>query len=107
MATKEEFIGEAIVPDALAAPVKSVAPGEPALPERFTWRGKTYEVAAVVSKWKETGPCTHGSGERYVRKHWFEIRTSDGTAMKIYFERRARSARERTKRWWLFSIVKK
>ena len=28
----------------------------------------------MVDKWKTTGSCRHGSGEQYVRKHWFRVR---------------------------------
>ena len=78
--------------------------GEPILPGRFTWRGVEYDVASVLESWKELSPCEHGSGERYVRKHWYRIRTTDGNEMKIYFERRARSSAQAKRRWWLFAI---
>jgi len=105
MAGKEEFIGESIIPDMSDADASAASPGAPVVPARFTWRGKQYQIAAIINTWKDTGACTHGSGERYVRKHWFEIQTADGITMKIYFERRARSTRDRTKRWWIFSII--
>ncbi|NQU41698.1 hypothetical protein HQ520_00320 [bacterium] len=54
---------------------------------------------------EEADACWSGSGERYVRKHWFRIRTTDGQEMKLYFERQARSAREAKKRWWLHSVI--
>ena len=80
------------------------APGEPAPPMRFLWRKREYVVEQVLKKWRETGPCRNGSGERYVRKHWFEVRTVEGAQMKIFFERQSRSARERTRRWWLYTV---
>ena len=88
------LISDAIdpVPEALAA---SGAPGEPGLPMRFLWRGREFAIAEVVEKWRETGGCRHGSGERYVRKHWFHIRTAEGVEMKIYFERQTRSGKGR------------
>ena len=61
-------------------------------------------MAALLEKWKETGRCRNGSAERYVRKHWFRIRTTGGLEMKIFFERQARSARERKQRWWLYTV---
>jgi phosphoribosylglycinamide formyltransferase-1 len=79
--------------------------GAPLLPTGFAWRCVEYPVAEVLEEWKETGPCTHGSGEMYVRKHWFRIRTTGGDEMKIYFERKARSAREAKKRWWLYTFT--
>ena len=56
---------------------------------------------AVLEEWKETGACHHGSGERYVRKHWYRVKMTTGEEMKIYFERQARSKR----RWWLYTVA--
>ena len=59
-------------------------------------------ITGVLKTWRETGPCHHGSGEQYVRKHWFAVATDAGLTMNIYFERQARSAKKKS-RWWLFS----
>jgi hypothetical protein len=79
-----------------------------ALPLRFR-RGKTeITVTEVLDQWIETGPMKGGdssSAERYLRKHWWLIRTTDGQEMKIYMERQPRSRREIKKRWWLYSIT--
>jgi hypothetical protein len=100
----KQFIGEAIEPIAEAMDTRRMARGEPGLPMRFLWRGQEYEVAEVLEQWRQTGPCTSGSDEQYVRKHWYRIRTTSGEEMKLYFERQARSGRERTLRWWLHSL---
>jgi hypothetical protein len=86
---------------------QSVIIGAPLLPVKFIWRGDEFVVGEILDTWKETGACTHGSGERYVRKHWFHIRTTQGDEMKIYFERKARSARQAKQRWWLYTIKPK
>ncbi len=91
------FISEAIIPAAFAAPA---AIGEPGTPIQFKWRGGNYDVARVIEKWKTAGDCRNGSGERYVRRHWFRIETTDGTEMEIYFERQPRPSQNK-KRWWL------
>jgi hypothetical protein len=83
----------------------AVVAGAPLLPAKFIWRGVEHVVSEVLETWKETGPCTHGSGERYVRKHWFRIRTARGDEMKIYFERKPRSVREVKQRWWLYTFT--
>ena len=101
----KRFVCEAIAPVAGTADMGAMVRGKPGLPKRFTWRGKEYAVAEVLEQWKETSPCHHGSAEQYVRKHWFRVRTADGAEMKLYFERQARSARERKRRWWLHTIV--
>ncbi|MDD5350303.1 MAG: DUF6504 family protein [Chthoniobacteraceae bacterium] len=102
---RERLISEAVTPVADGGIARPVVIGAPLLPARFRWRGEEYAVAEVIAEWKETGPCRHGSGERYVRKHWFHIRTAAGEEWKLYFERQARSARERKARWWLFTAA--
>jgi hypothetical protein len=83
-----------------------MATGAPGLPERFVWRGQEYRIEKVVEKWKESSPCRSGGGERYLRKHWYRVRTTDGSQMKIYFERQARSARQAKQRWWLYTVTR-
>jgi len=99
------FVSEAIHPVEGTFDTAGMAAGEPGLPKQFRWRNQTYTVAEVLEQSKETGPCSHGSGEQYVRKHWFRVRTTDGAVMRIYFERQAASARQRKARWWLHSIA--
>ncbi len=101
----EEFVGERIVPVPGMLHTLGMTRREPGLPRRFTWRGEQCEVAEVVERWKQTGPCTSGSGERYVRKHWFRVRTTDGREMVLYFERQARRGRQQKSRWWLYTMV--
>ena len=96
-----QFVGEPIEPDPDALDAARMAAGEPGLPLRFHWRGRPVRVTRVLRSWRETGPCRHGSGERYVRKHWYEVRTDAGSTLTIYFERQSRSRADRTRRWWL------
>jgi phosphoribosylglycinamide formyltransferase-1 len=96
------FISEAITPVELDP--NAAAVGEPALPRRFAWREAEYEIAEVLETWKESGPCTSGSDEQYLRKHWYRLRTKTGEVMTIYFERKARSSHDRKRRWWLHSL---
>jgi hypothetical protein len=99
----EEFVSEAIRPVAQTISTSRMAAGGPGLPRQFEWRTQVVTIARVLSVWRETGPCHHGSNEQYVRKHWFEVLTDSGATMKIYFERQPRSAKQRKDRWWLFS----
>ena len=99
----EEFISETIEPIGETFDAGRMSAGGPGLPREFRWRSQTVEIAHVVRTWRETGPCHHGSGERYVRKHWFEVLTDSGKTMKIYFERQPRSRKNKC-RWWLFTI---
>jgi len=99
----EQFISEAIQPVVGTFDAARMSTGEPGLPRQFQWRSQTIHVARVLKTWRETGPCHHGSGERYARKHWFEVLTGCGNTMKIYFERQPRSRKNRS-RWWLFTM---
>lgn len=70
---KEQFICEPIKPVSSTMDTRPMSLGEPGLPGKFIWREGEYAVDQVLEKWKETSNCTHGSRERYVRKHWFKI----------------------------------
>jgi len=100
---RERFIGEPIKPDTDTADAARMGTGEPGLPGRFTWRGRDYEVDYVIRSWRETGRCHHGSPELYVRRHWYEVVTTTGEKMKLYFDRQPKKGR-REPRWWLFTI---
>lgn len=101
---QEQFICDPIKPVVGTMDTRAMTRGEPGLPGKFIWRDEEYTVAEVLEKWKETSPCRSGGGERYVRKHWFRIRTTDGREMKIFFERQARSKRQSKLRWWLYTL---
>jgi len=101
-----EFVGESIEPVAEAIDSARMATGEPGLPRRFRWRGAEHTIVEVIESRRETGACTHGSGERYVRRHWYRVRTGDGTEMKISFDRRSANARQMRDAWRLHSLVR-
>src|SRR5512144_1741565 len=101
----EQFISEEIRPLRTSFDAARMSNGEPGMPRKFQWRTNTVEVIRIVRSWRETGPCRHGSGERYVRKHWFEVVTDENVRMKIYFDRHPRRhAKRHEPRWWVFSI---
>ena len=100
---ERQFVSEQLIPVVSTIDARAMAPGAPGLPREFLWRGKKLGVAGVVRIWHETGPCKHGSAEAYVRKQWFEVETTTGQRASLYFERQPRG-RNRTRRWWLFSI---
>jgi hypothetical protein len=101
----ETFISEAIEPKTDSMDTARMAAGEPGIPLEFVWRGRTVRISEIRRTWKESGPCRHGSGERYVRKHWFEVATESDGIMKIYFERQAKGSRK-SARWWLFTVCR-
>jgi hypothetical protein len=101
---KETFIGEALTPLDMSFSLSPMATGKPGLPRKFSWKGDEFSITEVLEEWKECGDCRHGSGERYVRKHWFRVRTTLDLEMKIYFERQGRSSGG--SRWRLYSARK-
>lgn len=105
-APHKQFVSEPITPVEASFETASMYTGEPGFPRRFVWRGTEYEVVKVLEKWKTAGPCRHGSGERYVRKHWFRVEVAGGAEMEIYFDRQPR-VKQAGRRWWLATIVEK
>lgn len=100
----EQFIGEPIVPDAATFDTARMSAGEPGLPGRFVWHDKTYTVEKVLSTWHKTSPCTHGSGEMYVRRHYYKVLAESGERMTLYFDRHPRRNESKGPRWWLLSM---
>jgi hypothetical protein len=99
-----QFISESLTPLFEGESVQSYVPGEPVLPQGFEWRDKSYWIESVLQAWKEAGPCRSGASEIYLRKHWYRLQMTDHTEMEVYFERQARSARQRKARWWLYTF---
>lgn len=97
----EEFVSEAIVPVAGSFDASAMSRGEPGLPAQFTWRGKTYAVARLLSTWKSSTP---ERGEMYLRRHWFRIETTTGKQMTLYCERQTKNRNKPKARWWLYTI---
>jgi hypothetical protein len=98
----EEFVSEAILPEAGSFDAAAMASGEPAPPARFRWRGREFTVAEELERWRELTPRSFES-EQYLRRHWFRLRTACGATVVLYFQRRARDA-GRGPRWWLYTI---
>ncbi len=99
------FVGQPITPVAGTADIGRMAMGEPGIPRRFLWNDQEHEVAEVLDAAKRYDDCTHGSGEQYLRKHVYVVRTTRGDEMKLSFLRQPRSPAQRKQRWWLQSIV--
>jgi len=99
------FISEPILPLEASFDPSGMARGEPGLPQKFRWRKTEYAVAEVLEQGKAHGDCRHGSGERYVRRHSYRIRTSDGTVMNLYFQRSSYRAKISPKSRWRIQSV--
>jgi len=98
--TDREFVSETIEPDPGSWRVAEAATGEPALPGRFVWRGRTYEIEAIERTWKTTDAGVHHVGDTYLRRHWADVRTACGARLRLYGERGGRP------RWFLHSRLR-
>lgn len=99
----DRFVSEPVAPCPGSFDTGAMAAGEPGLPLRFHWRGDAFEVAAVLERWKDTGPCRHGASEQYVRRHWYRVRTRCGRSVVLYCSRQAPRGRAR-REWVLYTI---
>jgi phosphoribosylglycinamide formyltransferase-1 len=98
------FVSEPITPLEGSFDPAGMARGEPGLPHQFRWRKKDYAVAEILGQGKAYGDCKHGSGERYVRRHSYRVRTTDGTVFQLYFQRSFGRVKTRPlNRWWVQS----
>lgn len=98
----ERFISEPITPRPGTFDRNAMARGEPGLPTGFTWRGESYTIAQVQTVWTTSSP-EGGSGEMYLRRHWWQVLTTSGEVMKIYCQRQAKS-RNAKARWFLYTV---
>lgn len=102
----DRLISEPLVPRTETSDTSRMAVGEPGLPQEFLWREEAIHITSVIRTWKDTRRCTHGSTDRYVRRHWYEVATAGHGRLKIYFDRHPRPHKGRKEpRWWLFSMV--
>ncbi len=99
----EQFISEPIKPVPGSFDTAFMSSGVPGLPREFFWRGKKHTVTKILSTWRATGPCSHGSQEQYARRHWFEVKTGHGVIMQIYFDKGSRGKRKEMG-WFLFAV---
>ncbi|HEY7727935.1 MAG TPA: DUF6504 family protein [Candidatus Eisenbacteria bacterium] len=104
---RERLISEAIEPDLTTSAGHAYRVGDPVVPGRFRWRGEEYAVAAVLRAWRELSPGTRAMPSRYVRRHWYRVRTADGSEMTLYVERRGRTRGRSRPGWWLYSVIRK
>lgn len=101
----EEFVSEAIVPVAGTSDAAAMATGVPGLPRGFVWREQTHEIVACLETWKRSEPeGGRADGERYLRRHYYRLRVSDGMVWIVYFLRQRPRSGSAKRRWFLYSI---
>lgn len=101
----EEFVSEPITPQAGTFDATPMAAGLPGLPSGFDWRGAPFEIVERLDAWKQSGPEKgRADGERYLRRHCFRLRMSDGAIWTVYFTRQPSQGGSGKTRWFLYSV---
>jgi len=72
--------------------------GEPPVPRAFIWDGRTLVIAAVLRSWRSSKT---DRGDKYLKRHWFELETSDGATIEVYYDRESRRG---ASPWHLYTI---
>src|SRR5512146_2545970 len=104
MDPRERLISEPIAPVPDAEPADHPHEmGEPVLPSRFRFRETEFRVDAVLEGWKSYSPRAANTRGRYVRRHWYRIRTDSGRVLTIYFVRTTQTGSRKEKGWWVYS----
>ena len=102
---KAELVSESIVPEPGSFDAADMGKALPGLPRAFTWRDRLYHVGILLEKWKVSGPeVGRFGGERYLRRHYFRVRTTDGSTMVLYCERHLKGRSNPKARWWLYTV---
>jgi RimJ/RimL family protein N-acetyltransferase len=99
--SKPAFISERITLEPGSSDVSAMSRGEPGVPKAFVWRGSRFETAHLVLTRRDMGT---DRGDVYVRRHYYEIETTDQLRMVLYFERNP-SDRTKRKAWWLYTLA--
>ncbi len=101
MHASPRFVSERIDPEPGTFDPAAMARGEPGVPASFQWRGQRYRVARTIATRRQTG---EDRGDTYLRRHYYDIETSDALRMTLYFERNP-SDRSKAKGWWLYTLT--
>ncbi len=98
-----ELISEPIAARAGTADARRMGRGEPGLPTGFTWRGVNYDAVDVMSTWKHSSrEGSSAQGQLYLRRHYYQLRMSDGRLWTIYFTRQSARSGNPKLRWFLY-----
>lgn len=101
MPNTPRFVSERIDPESGAFDVSAMSRGEPGLPISFHWRGQRYQVARTIATRRQMG---EDRGDTYIRRHYYDIETTDALRMTLYFERNP-TDRSKPKAWWLYTVT--
>ena len=59
----------------------------PPVPSAFSWKEGEFRITAVLRSWRST---KSDRGDTYLKRHWFELQTSTGARIEVYYDRDAR-----------------
>ncbi len=100
-----EFISDCITPHKGHFDTTAMARGEPGLPSGFTWRGVSYDVIERLKAWKHSErESGRAGGELYLRRHYYQLRMSDGSLWTVYFVRQPAKSGSAKRRWFLYTM---
>jgi len=97
-----ELISEPLRPIRGTFDTRAMGRGEPGLPTGFIWRERTFRVVEVLETWKHS-EREGGSGELYLRRHYFKLRMEDGAIWTVYFVRQTPKTGNVKQRWFLYT----
>jgi hypothetical protein len=111
--TPLHFIGETIEVELDEPPMLEKVPG---CPDRFVWRGETYEIIAKLSEWHDYGrrgrmahnmrpthlAAASRRGSWGVGRDYFRVRTDSGRVFDLYYDRAPTKAGDRKGSWFLY-----
>ncbi len=92
-----KFVSEAITPQGDFV-LDGTGQGQPAVPASFAWRKEIIAVTSVVAQRRA---FKVDRGEKYVKRHTYDVVLGDARTATIYCERQAKRG---APRWWLFTI---
>ncbi len=95
------FVSERITPEPGYFDIAPLARGEPAVPKAFVWRNQRFDVARTHGSKRTMG---EDRGDAYIRRHYYDVETTDALRMSLYFERNP-SDRTKRKAWWLYTLT--
>lgn len=108
-----QFIGEPIQIEFDQPPALEKKPG---CPDRFVWRGKTYQITEKLSEWhdyrrrgrmaRNMRPTHLAAASRRgswgVGRDYYRVRTDTGQVFDLYYDRAPKKARDRKGAWFIY-----
>jgi Family of unknown function (DUF6504) len=91
------FVSRPIAPTGEAF-ITTASGSEPPVPSVFTWEDRVLAIAAILRSWRSTKT---DRGDAYLKRHWFELETTDGYRIEVYYDREAKRG---ASHWWLYTI---